>query len=71
MGINFRKQKRIGERVWNVGVYNIYGAHNPTLLDSTINDAQFDNPDLPDGAIVITRRSFFMFMPSISYTRKF
>lgn len=71
VGVNFRKQKRIGERVWNVGVYNIYGAHNPTLLDSTINDAQFDNPALPDGAIVITRRSFFMFMPSISYTRKF
>lgn len=71
VGVNFRKQKRVGERIWNIGVYNIYGARNPTLLTSSMNDAQFENPDLPDGAIVITRRSLFMFMPSVTYTRKF
>ena len=71
LGVNFRKPKDRGERIWNIGIYNAYGAHNPTLLDISTNDSEFENPDIPDGAIVITKRSFFMFLPSVNYTRKF
>lgn len=71
LGVNFRKPKARGERIWNFGIYNVYGAHNPTLLDISTNDSKFDNPNVPDGAIVITKRSFFMFLPSVNYTRKF
>lgn len=71
LGVNFRKPKARGERIWNIGIYNVYGAHNPTLLDISTNDSEFENPNIPDGAIVITRRSFFMFLPSVNYTRKF
>ena len=71
LGVNFRKPKPRGERIWNIGIYNVYGAHNPTLLDISTNDSEFENPNIPDGAIVITRRSFFMFLPSVNYTRKF
>lgn len=71
LGVNFRKPKARGERIWNIGIYNVYGAHNPTLLDISTNDTEFENPDIPDGAIVITRRSLFMFLPSVNYIRKF
>lgn len=71
LGVNFRKSKARGERIWNISIYNVYGAHNPTLLDISTNDSVFENKDIPDGAIVITRRSFFLFLPSVNYTRKF
>lgn len=71
LGVNFRKPKTRGERIWSVGIYNVYGARNPLLLNIGINSTQYDNPDVPDGAIIITRRSFFMFLPSVNFTRKF
>lgn len=71
IGVNFHKKKPRGERIWNVGVYNVYGAHNPIFLNSTTNALEHSDPSIPDGAILITRRSLFMFMPSVNYIRKF
>ena len=70
-GVNFRKAKRNGERIWTFGVYNIYGAHNPTLVDIVVNNAKYDRADIPDRAIGITQRSMFLFIPSVNYTRRF
>ena len=32
LGINFRKKKKYGERIWNFSIYNVYNAMNPTFV---------------------------------------
>lgn len=71
IGVNFRKPKQRGERIWNIGMYNIYGAHNPMFVNVTTNYEHTWDKDVPVGAIGLESRSAFMFIPSVSYTRRF
>lgn len=60
---DFKKKKKHGERIWTFGIYNSYAAQNPdwVVIDSEINS---------DGTLARTvkKRSFLVFLPSISYT---
>lgn len=83
VSVNFRKKKARGERVWNVGVYNVYAARNPdfmiynenrrwtrTLPDGT-TQSSLDQEEIPEGRIYAIKRSVFSVLPSVSYTRTF
>ena len=65
VSVNFRRQKRHGERIWNFGIYNLYCAQNPSWC---VYDAyQYEGEWNP----AISKRSFLTFLPSFSYTFKF
>jgi len=83
VSVNFRKKKARGERVWNVGIYNLYAARNPdfmyydenrrwtrTLPDGT-TQSSLDQEEIPEGRIYAIKRSVFSVLPSVSYTRTF
>jgi outer membrane receptor for ferrienterochelin and colicin len=65
LGINFRKEKKWGERVWSFGAYNVYNRKNPFYL-------QFDKILNAQGAqeTVLKQYSLFPLIPSISYSFK-
>ncbi len=65
IGINFRKEKKWGERVWSIGAYNVYNRKNAFYL-------QFDQIYMPNGTsqTVLKQYSLFPIIPSISYSFK-
>ncbi|MDQ3190128.1 MAG: TonB-dependent receptor [Bacteroidota bacterium] len=62
VGINFRKEKKWGERTINVSAYNAYNRKNPYFY-------AFGNDEI--GNRVIKQYSLFPLLPSISYNFKF
>lgn len=58
VGINFRKQLRTGERVWNISVYNAYNYMTPDLVDITADKKMKITTLLP-------------IVPSIGYSIRF
>ncbi|MDR2921267.1 MAG: TonB-dependent receptor [Tannerella sp.] len=58
IGINFRKKKKHGERIWNFSIYNIYNAMNPTFINR-VNDTS------------VRKITIFPIIPSFTYTYKF
>ena len=82
VSINFRKKKTRGERIWNIGIYNLYGARNPDLVAYDQNRKHYiieesktwetiDYDNIPEGRIYMIKRSFLTVIPSFSYTRTF
>ncbi|WP_143960789.1 TonB-dependent receptor [Litoribacter populi] len=63
LGVNFIKQKRWGERVWNISVYNAYNRMNPFYMDITRNRQTQQK--------VLAQYSLFPVLPSFSYGFKF
>ena len=61
-GINFKKQKRRGERTWSFSVYNVYARNNPMMIFAQTND---------NGKVVYNNFTLFTFVPSISYRFNF
>lgn len=64
LGINHRKARRRGERIWSLGVYNAYNRKNPNLVFSVSGEEE----DSPGSLKTI---SFLPIIPSVSYTRAF
>lgn len=82
VSVNFRKKKPRGERIWNVGVYNLYAARNPDYLQARKNGWHVDPNDpaqakvldydnIPEGRIYVMMNSILTVIPSFSYTRTF
>jgi hypothetical protein len=61
IGIQFHKQKKWGERIWEISVYNVYNRKNPF----------FYYGDTKDGVGVLKQVSLFPIIPSFTYTFKF
>ncbi len=61
LGISFTKQKRWGERTWNLGLYNAYNRQNP----------YFYFLDYDKGRRRLKQFSLFPVIPSFSYNFKF
>lgn len=63
LGISFRKEKKWGERTWNISAYNAYNRKNPFFIylgwDERTNTEAFKQVSL------------FPILPSISYSFKF
>jgi len=61
LGINFRKGKKRGIRIWTVSIYNVYNRQNPYFyyIDNQNNDYK------------LYQQSLFPVIPSISYSFKY
>ena len=76
LSLNIHKKTKRGENVWNVGICNAYGARNP---DWVVNDEEYiygkdpvsDGSDRDRLGLVLSVRSFLLFLPSFSYTFNF
>lgn len=64
VGISFIKEKRWGERVWNISVYNAYNRLNPFYMDIQSNYEA-------GGKKMLVQYSLFPVIPSFSYGFKF
>ncbi len=74
IGINFHKQKKHCERIFNVSVYNLYNRQNPFIVypdykvESYVDDkGNYCSNSYP----ILTQLSIFPIMPSVSWTYKF
>ncbi len=65
LAIQFHKQKRWGERTWEVGFYNAYSRRNPLyyyLKTQNTTEGQ---------QTILAKRSLFPIIPSVTYSFKF
>jgi hypothetical protein len=65
IGIQFHKEKRWGERIWEISVYNVYNRKNPFYYYSANNVV--DNKEYG----ILKQVSLFPIIPSFTYTFKF
>ena len=69
LGVNFRKHKKHGERVWNISVYNVYNAMNPNLV---FVESEFGmDRDLPYNDTKLKKVTLLPIIPSFGYTYNF
>ncbi len=67
VGIRFKKQKKNGQRIWNIGIYNAYNRANPFYY---YFDHTFDERTLKESR-QLKQVALFPIIPTISYTFKF
>ncbi len=68
VGFNFRKELRRGERIWSLGVINLYGRQNPFLLYFASSNGSEPGTSLRQ----LKQLSIFPFpIPYIKYTYRF
>lgn len=58
LAVNFKKQKKHGERVWTLGVYNAYSRANPFFLYTSTSSSEYK----------LKQVSLFPIIPSITYS---
>lgn len=63
VSINFKKEKKWGQRTWNISIYNIYNRQNPYLVE-------WDTDPLTNEKKLI-QHSLFQIVPSVSYKIEF
>jgi len=59
IGINFKKQKKRGERIWTISIYNVYNRQNPYYY--------FYEAD-QNGALKLKQLTLFPIMPAFNYS---
>jgi len=63
LGVDFIKQKKWGERTWNISIYNAYNRMNPFYMDMRYNHQT--------GSKSLVQYTLFPILPSFSYGYKF
>ncbi|HEY1023620.1 MAG TPA: TonB-dependent receptor [Sphingobacteriaceae bacterium] len=63
LGISFIKQKKKGERIWNISVYNVYNRRNPYFIDVGNHSS--------NGRTYAREYSLLPVIPSFSYSYSF
>jgi hypothetical protein len=65
VGINFKKIKKHGMRIWNISVYNVYNRKNPYYY--------YFSYEKVNGVLKarLMQKSLFPIMPSVSYSFRF
>ena len=71
VGANFHKQKRHGERIWTVGVYNVYNQKNPNLAFLHYETKRKTPESEPETNLVFEKVTILPIIPSVSYTYQF
>lgn len=61
ISVSFKKNKKWGQRLWTVGVYNAYNPMNPFYIET----------DMKNRTYVFTQHSLFPAIPFVSYGFKF
>lgn len=67
LGVQFKKEKRWGERTWEISVYNTYNRKNPFYY--YLEDVKLPGENLRQGRL--KQVSLFPVIPSITYSFKF
>ena len=62
LNIQHRKEKKWGERIWTLGVYNAYNRRNPFFID---------RDTFEDGTKQFVQYTLFPILPAISYRLRF
>ena len=74
IGVNFHKQKKHCERIFNISVYNVYNRQNPFIVypgyEHEYSSDEYGNVSVSSRP-VLTQLSLFPIMPSVSWTYKF
>ncbi len=60
VGINFKKETRRGEGIWNISVFNLYNRKNPYYY--------YIDYDWTSKTTTLKQKSLFPIMPSVSYS---
>ena len=68
---NFHKKKRHGERIWSVGVYNVYRQLNPNMVYFHYETKRPTPESEPETNLVMDKLTILPFVPSVSYTYQF
>ncbi len=68
-GINFKKRKKWGTRVWRIGLYNAYNRKNAFMVYIDYDELEKNNFDTTQEKI--KTYSIFPLIPSINYSFKF
>lgn len=71
IGVNFHKQKRRGESVWNFGVYNAYNRLNPNFVFYKADKTNESDSKLYTRKERLKSVTILPIIPSFSYTYKF
>ncbi len=71
LGINFHKQKKRGERIWNLSVYNAYNYKNPDYIYKESYSTYDKDTDTTQSGIRVSKITVLPILPSVSYTRTF
>ena len=66
LSANFNKKTKYGMRTWNVSLFNVYNAMNPTFVYYSTKD-DHDNKTIPS----IKKFTLLPFIPSVTYLYKF
>jgi len=69
IGINFRKSKKWGERIWNISIYNLYNRKNPYSYYFSSVDTHTSSGN--QEKMSLFQQSLFPIIPSVSYSIKF
>jgi len=69
VGINFNKKTKHGIRTWNISIYNIYNAMNPTFLYRTTKLVGEGYEEREK--VILKKVTILPFIPSVSYIYKF
>lgn len=70
IGINFRKKKKHGERIWSFSIFNIYNAMNPAFIYRDVEPVKNENGEIEDLS-VLRKVTILPLIPSFTYTYKF
>ena len=62
LNVQHRKEKKWGERIWTIGVYNAYNRRNPFFID---------RDTFSDGTKQFVQYTLFPVLPAISYSLRF
>ena len=71
VGANFHRKKRHGERIWTLGVYNVYNQMNPNLVYLHYETKRPTPEAEPETNLVMEKVTILPIVPSVSYTYQF
>ena len=71
VGANFHRKKRHGERIWTLGVYNVYNQMNPNLVLVHYETKRKTPESEPVTSLVMEKVTILPIIPSVSYTYQF
>ena len=71
VGANFHRKKRHGERIWTLGVYNVYNQMNPNLVLVHYETKRKTPESEPVTSLVMEKVTILPIIPSVSYTYLF
>ena len=70
VGVNFRKKKKHGERVWTVSAYNLYDHRSPDIVMTSSSHRHSDG-HIYENDITMHWTTILPVLPSVGFTYKF